>query len=129
MKEILKYLKPHTKRLVTVAFMYVLSAITSLLMPYVMSSIVDDGIQNGNSKIILVSSAVMIILALVSLTASIISNFINTKIATTFSSSVCKAMFKKINSLSFSQYSKIGSSGLLTRSTDDIFNIENWKQI
>lgn len=124
MKEILKFLKPYRKKLVAVAVMYAIATVSSLLMPYVMSMIVDDGIREKNLRVIIGASAFMIILSLVSLITSIISIRINTSVTTGFSSSVCKAMFKKINSLSFDQYSKIGSSGLLTRSTDDVFNIE-----
>ena len=93
-------------------------------MPYVMGTVVDGGIANANLRVVLLSSAVMLLLAIVSLVTALISNKINTRVTTSFSSSLCKATFKKVNSLSYEQYSHIGSSGLLTRSTDDIFNIE-----
>ena len=124
MKEIFKFIKPYRKKLFLVAFMHAAATISSLLMPYVMSMIVDKGIKLKNENVIITSAVFMTLLAVLSLVTSIVSNRINASVTTGFSSSVCKAMFKKINSLSFEQYSRIGSSGLLTRSTDDIFNIE-----
>jgi len=125
MKEIFKFLKPHTKRLAVVAIMHVIATITSLMMPYVMSAIVDEGIREKDLSVIITSAVLMTVLALISLISSLVSNKINTGVTTEFSSALCKDTFKKVNSLSFEQYSKIGSSGLLTRSTDDIFNIES----
>ncbi len=124
MKTILNYLKPHRNKLLIVALMHTLATVAELLMPYVMSSVVDDGIAKGDIRVVLLSSAMMLALAASSLTASLVSNRINTRVTAVFSSEMCKAAFKKVNSLSFEQYSGIGSSGLLTRSTDDIFNIE-----
>lgn len=124
MKIIFDYLKPYRKKLVFVAILHAIATFTSLLMPYVMSLIVDEGITNKDVGVILISAAIMTALALISLVTSILSNKINSSVTTSFTSKLCAANFKKINSLSESQYSKIGSSGLLTRSTDDIFNLE-----
>lgn len=104
--------------------MHILATVCELLMPYVMGTVVDDGIAKGDIRIVTRSALLMLVLAVMSLTAALISNKMNTRVTTSFSSSLCRAAFKKVNSLSFEQYSKIGSSGLLTRSTDDIFNVE-----
>lgn len=125
MRKITDFLKPYKSKLITVAFMHAVSAACALMMPYVMSEIVDGGIKQGDIGIIISSAVIMFILAVMSVLTSIISNRINSTVTTGFSSSLCKAVFKKINSLSYEQYSKIGSSGLLTRSTDDVFNVEN----
>ena len=124
MKTILNHLKPHYKSLALVMLMHTLATLTELLMPYVMSDVVDKGIAASDTGRVLTSSAIMLALAVVSLVSALVSNKINTRVTTSFSSSLCKATFKRINTLSPEQYSKIGSSGLLTRSTDDIFNVE-----
>lgn len=124
MKTVLEHLRPHYKSLALVMLMHTIATLTELLMPYVMSDVVDRGIAASNIRRVVISSGIMLVLAVLSLTAALISNKINTRVTTSFSSSLCKATFKKINSLSPEQYSKIGSSGLLTRSTDDIFNVE-----
>ena len=124
MKTVFYYLKPYKKSLLLVMVMHAISTVGELLMPYVMSSIVDYGIAESDLSEVALYSCIMLLLAAVSLTTALISNKINTRVTTSFATSLCKAMFKKVNSLSFEQYSSIGSSGLLTRSTDDIFNVE-----
>ena len=124
MKTILNFLKPYRKSLLFVMFAHVFATVTELLMPYVMSDVVDNGIAVNNLSRVFSSSLIMATLAIISLCCALVANKINTKVTTSFSSELCKATFKKVNSLSFEQYSKMGSSGLLTRSTDDIFNIE-----
>lgn len=124
MKEILNHLKPYKSKLVAVAVMHIIATVAALLMPYVMGKIVDGGIKENNITAVITSAVFMLVLAAVSLATSICSSRINYRVTTGFTSAMCKTAFKKINSLSFEQYSKIGSSGLLTRSTDDIFNIE-----
>ena len=124
MKIIFEFLKPYRKKLILVAALHAIATFTSLLLPYVMSLIVDEGITKKDASIIFISAAIMLALALISLVTSILSNKINSSVATSFTAKLCTANFKKVNSLSETQYSKIGSSGLLTRSTDDIFNLE-----
>ena len=124
MKIIFNYLKPYRKRLIAVAVLHIIATFASLSMPYVMSLVIDEGITKKNSGIIFASAAAMFMLAIISLVTSILSNKINAEVTTGFSCEISRASFKKINSLSQEQYSKVGSSSLLTRSTDDIFNLE-----
>ena len=124
MKIVFKYIKPYRSRLIAVALMHALATFASLLMPYTMSLIIDEGIAKKNVKMIYISAALMLLFAGLSLISSIISNRLNARVATGFTSDLQRATFKRINALSTEQFSKIGSSGLLTRSTDDIFNLE-----
>lgn len=124
MKTLLELLKPYRKKLILVALVDAFGMITALLMPYVMSEIVERGIANSNISLVWQYAVIMVVLALLSILGTVISAKLNTSISTRYSADVCKATFKKINSLSYADYSKIGPSGLLTRSTDDIFNIE-----
>ncbi len=124
MKLIFNYFKPYRKKLITVAVLHAIATLASLFMPFVMTMIVDEGIKEKDIRVIALSAAIMTALAAVSLFTAIISNKLNAKVTTSFSYKLFLETFKRINSLSESQYSKIGSSGLLTRSTDDIFNLE-----
>ena len=69
-------------------------------------------------------AVIMVLLAIVSVAANIISAKLNTAISAGYSSDLCRVTFEKINSLSYTNYTKIGPSGLLTRATDDIWNVE-----
>lgn len=124
MKLLLKYLKPYKKLLIISAITDALGVFLLLCMPYVMSTIVDTGIAKGNLNVVITSSAGMLGLSIVSLISSLIANKNNSRLTASFTTDLCKATFEKINRLTYEQYSKIGPSGLLTRVTDDIFNME-----
>ena len=124
MEKLIELLKPYRGRLAAVAVTDAIGMMMTIFMPYIMSEIVDNGIANGDMRVILTSCAVMLLLSILSIAASLVANRINTDVTTGYTADVCRATFRKINSLSYTQYSKIGPSGLLTRSTDDIFNIE-----
>ena len=124
MKKIFELLKPYRKKLVAVALIDGVGMITALLMPFVMSEIVEDGISGQNVTLVWKYAAVMVALAIISVVASVISAKLNTTISASYSSDLCQLTFEKINALSYSDYTKIGPSGLLTRATDDIWNVE-----
>jgi ATP-binding cassette subfamily B protein len=124
MKELLQLLKPYRKKLTAVAIIDAFGMMTSLLMPYVMSEIIEQGISKSNTEILWQYALIMLILAVISVVGSILSSRINTDIGADFTSKLCQKTFEKINSLSYTDYSKIGPSGLLTRATDDIWNVE-----
>ncbi len=124
MKKLLELLKPYRRKLVAVALIDGFGMITSLLMPFVMSEIVEKGIALGDTSAVWKYAFVMLVLAILSTLGSVLSARINTSVSADFTSSLCLKTFEKINALSYTDYSKIGPSGLLTRATDDIWNVE-----
>lgn len=124
MKKLLELLKPYRKKLVAVALIDGIGMICSLLMPFVMSEIVEKGISERNIAFVWQYAMIMVLLALLSVAANVISAKLNTAISAGYSSDLCRVTFEKINSLSYTNYTKIGPSGLLTRATDDIWNVE-----
>ena len=124
MKKLLELLKPYRKKLIGVALIDGIGMICSLLMPFVMSEIVEKGISEQNIPLVWKYAMIMIFLAIISVIANIFSAKLNTAISSGYSSDLCRSTFEKINSLSYTDYTKIGPSGLLTRATDDIWNVE-----
>ena len=124
MKKLLELLKPYRKKLVSVALIDGIGMICALLMPFVMSEIVEKGISEQNISLVWKYAVIMVLLATVSVIANVISAKLNTSISAGYSSDLCRSTFEKINSLSYTDYTKIGPSGLLTRATDDIWNVE-----
>ena len=124
MKKLFELLKPYRKNLIGVAVIDGIGMICALLMPFVMIEIVEKGISEQNIPIVWSYAAIMVFLATVSLAANIISAKLSTTVSSGYSSDLCRITFEKINSLSYEDYTKIGPSGLLTRATDDIWNVE-----
>ena len=124
MKELIKLLRPYRNRLILVAIVDAIGMMTSILMPYVMSEIVELGISKKNISAVLTYAGIMLLLATISAVGNLISAKLNTSVSADFTAGLCRRIFEKINSLSYSDYSKIGPSGLLTRATDDVWNVE-----
>lgn len=124
MKTLLQLLKPYRTKLVLVALIDGVGIICSLLLPFVMSAIVEKGISEQNIPLVWQYAGIMVLLALLSLLANVISAKLNTGISAGYSRDLCNLTFEKINSLSYKDYSSTGPSGLLTRATDDIWNVE-----
>lgn len=124
MKQIIELLRPYRKRLALVALVDAFGMMTSLLMPYVMSEIVEGGIAKGSIEAVWKYALAMLLLAVLSAIGNLLSARLNTSISSRFTSGLCQRIFEKINSLSYTDYSKIGPSGLLTRATDDVWNVE-----
>ncbi len=124
MKKLLTLLIPYRKKLAAVILIDGLGMICSLLMPFVMSEIVEKGISGQNLTFVWQYAVIMVLLAFASVAASVVSSKLNTAVSMDYSARLYHLTFEKINSLSYTDYTKIGPSGLLTRATDDIRNIE-----
>ena len=124
MKKLFSYLMPYRKSLFLVALVDAFGMISSLLMPFVMSEIVERGIKTQNRDIIVKYALIMLVLAIMSAVGNLVSAKLNASIGARFTSELCQKTFNKINALSYADYSKLGPSGLLTRATDDIWNVE-----
>ena len=100
--------------------MVVFEAILELLVPLVMTVIIDKGIGNRDTALILQQGAILIGLGIVGVVVSITAQYFAAKAATGFTADVRQALFSKIQYFSFSQLDAIGNDTLLTRLTSDM---------
>ena len=124
MKYLLKFIKPHTKYVIVLMFLYATQSFCALFMPYVMSNIVEIGIGTANLRYILTEGAIMIALAAGALVCALITNAVSAKFTSRLGVDIRQQVFNKVNSLTFEQFSKIGTGSLITRTTDDVGWIE-----
>lgn len=120
MKKLLRYLKDYKKECVFAPLFKMLEATFELFVPLVMAAIIDTGIARSDTSYIIKMSIVLIVLGLIGLTCSITAQYFSAKAAVGFSTKVRHALFAHIESLSFSEMDKIGTSTLITRMTSDI---------
>lgn len=120
MKHLLKFIKPFYKEIILLMVLYALSTLAALFMPYVMSNIVEVGIKNGDLPYVIKEGAVMIALAVAALTCALITNRISSNFSSKIAVNMRKTVFNKVNTLTFEQFSEIGTGSLITRTTDDI---------
>ncbi|MDD6798626.1 MAG: ABC transporter ATP-binding protein [Clostridia bacterium] len=120
MKKLLIFLKDYKKECVCAPLFKMLEALFELFVPLVMAAIIDTGIANADKPYIIKMCLVLILLAVVGLISSVTAQFFAAKAATGFSTKLRHALFKHIQSLSFSEIDQIGTSTLITRITSDI---------
>ncbi len=120
MWKLLRYLKDYKKETVLAPLFKMLEASFELLVPLVMAAIIDVGIAKGDSPYIIKMCFVMIFLGIIGLVCSITAQFFSAKAAVGFSTKLRHALFAHIESLSFSEMDKLGTSTLITRMTSDI---------
>lgn len=125
----LKTLAAHIKEykaasLATPAFM-LLEVAMETLIPLLMASIVDDGINVGNTKHIYLMGFVMIVAAIFSLFCGCMGAMFGSKASLGFGKNLRAAMFERVQTYSFSNIDKFSTAGLVTRLTTDVTNIQN----
>ena len=101
-----------------------LEAIFELLVPIAVAVIIDEGINGNQTDKIWLMCGFMILLAIVGLTSALCAQFFAAKAAVGFSTKLRSALFKRIQSFSYSLTDKIGTSTLITRMTSDINSVQ-----
>lgn len=125
MKELLVYIKEYTKECILGPFFKLLEACFDLAVPLVMASVIDKGIASRDKGYIFKYGGILILLAVIGLTCSITAQFFAAKAATGFAANVRYALFKHIESLSFTEMDGIGTSTMITRMTSDINQLQS----
>lgn len=119
------YLKPYLKETILAPLFKLFEAILELFVPLIMAVIIDKGIGNKDTALILQQGAILIALGMVGVAVSITAQYFAAKAATGFTADVRQALFSKIQYFSFSQLDALGNDTLLTRLTSDINLVQN----
>ena len=119
------YLKPYLKETILAPLFKLFEAILELFVPLIMAVIIDKGIGNKDTTLILQQGAILIGLGMVGVAVSITAQYFAAKAATGFTADVRQALFSKIQYFSFSQLDALGNDTLLTRLTSDMNLVQN----
>ena len=119
------YLKPYLKETILAPLFKLFEAILELFVPLIMAVIIDKGIGNKDTALILQQGAILIALGMVGVAVSITAQYFAAKAATGFTADVRQALFAKIQYFSFSQLDALGNDTLLTRLTSDMNLVQN----
>ena len=99
--------------------------VCEMVIPILMARIVDIGIYGKNMEYIFETGGMMIVIAILGLLCGIGGAYFGSKASTGFAKNLRKAMFDNIQTFSFSNIDKFSTSGLVTRLTTDVTNIQN----
>ena len=114
--------------LLTPVFM-ILEVLFETIIPLMMASIIDDGVKKGDMRHIYLVGGCMVITALLGLLTGILGGKYGASASTGFAKNIRKAMYDNIQTFSFSNIDKFSTSGLVTRMTTDVTNLQNAYQM
>ncbi|MBQ8813170.1 MAG: ABC transporter ATP-binding protein [Lachnospiraceae bacterium] len=117
-----------TVSILTPVFM-VLEVIMDTIIPLIMASIIDKGVEVGDINHIYKMGALMILTAAVGLFTGYMGGWCGAKASTGFARNLRKAMFENIQTFSFANLDKFSTAGLVTRMTTDVTNVQNAYQM
>ena len=125
MKKLMKYLKDYKKESILAPLFKLLEAFFELLVPLVMTRIIDMGIADGDMGYVAKMGFCLLALAVVGLVSSITAQFFAAKAAVGFSTQLRQALFDHIQGLNFTNIDKAGTSTMITRMTSDINQVQS----
>ena len=129
MIRILGFLKPIKKFVVISVFFMLLSQGMALLLPALMSLIVNNGIGNKDMDYIWRMGGLMIAGAVLGLVFSVFNAHYTSKLSTSYGKILREKVFMKVEGLSQCDIDKIGTSSLITRSTNDVKQLQDFIMI
>lgn len=122
--KLFKLLKPYILPIIATVVLMFLHAMSELFLPKLMSNIVDTGIVNGDIAYILATGGRMVVVAILGTTASILAGFFAARVAMGFGKLLRNRVFSHVEGYSLQEFDKFGTSSLITRTTNDIMQIQ-----
>ncbi|MGG7185009.1 ABC transporter ATP-binding protein [Clostridium butyricum] len=128
-KTLMSQVKQYKKDSILCPIFVILEVIMEVIIPFLMASIIDKGVEAGNMMHVIKIGTIMIIMAMMSLTFGALAGKYAASASTGFAKNLRKTMFQNIQSFSFSNIDKYSTAGLVTRLTTDITNVQNAYQM
>lgn len=128
-RTIVKQVKQYKKPSLLTPLFATLEVIMEVLIPYVIATIVDKGIDGGNIKVVYQYGAIMLVMAMFSLLFGILAGKYAAAASAGLACNLRDSMYENIQRFSFSNIDKFSTAGLVTRMTTDVTNIQNAYQM
>ncbi len=129
LKTLLHQVKNYKKASILTPVFAALESIMEVLIPFVMASIIDDGIKQQDIQYVWYGGGLMVLMALMSLTFGILAGRFAAEASTGFACNLRDGMFENIQTFSFSNIDTYSTAGLVTRLTTDVTNVQNAYQM
>ncbi len=125
MKKLVVFLKNYKKETVLAPLFKLLEASFELMIPLVVAAIVDKGIGQGELSYVYKMGGIMIFLGIVGLIAAVTAQYFSARAAVGFATELRSALFRHIQSLSYTEIDTVGTSTLITRLTSDVNQVQS----
>jgi ATP-binding cassette subfamily B protein len=128
-KTLAKHIKGFVKESILTPLFMILEVVAEMLIPLIISSMIDDGINKGDMQHIITTGLLMGACALIGLFGGVMGGIYGAKASAGFARNLRMAMFENIQSYSFANIDKFSTAGLVTRLTTDVTNVQNAYQM
>ena len=125
MKKLLKYLRPYKWPTVIVILLTAVQSLSQLYLPNLMSDIVDKGVVGQDIGFIIQTGVVMLGFTLIVSICTIVARLFAARTAVGFARDLRRDIFSTVENYSLDEFDKIGTASLITRSTNDVTQIQN----
>ena len=125
MKKLLSYMKEYRRECVLGPLFKLLEASFELLVPLVMAAVIDTGIKNADRDYVIRMCLVLVGLGVVGLCCSLTAQFFAAKASVGFAAKLRAALFGRVQSLSYADLDREGTSTMITRMTSDVNQVQN----
>ncbi len=124
MFKLFRFLKPYTTSIVVIIILLFAQVLSDLYLPTLMADIVDKGLQNNDVNYILRIGGFMLLIAAGGTLCAIIATYLSSKAAVGFGTILRQKIFSKVESFSLHEFDKLGTATLITRTTNDVTQIQ-----
>ena len=118
------YLRPHWRLIVGVIVFQLVQAIASLYLPTLNADIIDNGVATGDTGYVLRTGAVMLVITVGQVVASIIAVYFGSRAAMAYGRDLRGAIFHRVSGFSEREVTRFGAPSLITRSTNDVQQVQ-----
>lgn len=126
MKTIFSRIKLKGSHILLLSALILASAVAEMMLPSLLAQMINDGVAHSANGSILTLAAVMAGITALACTVSFLSVRIASRISTDFSARLREEVFTKVQSFSAAELDRFGTASLVTRSTSDIANVQNF---
>ncbi|CAM2851272.1 ABC transporter ATP-binding protein [Hathewaya histolytica] len=124
MIKLFKFLKKYSAYIITVLVLLFFQSMSELYLPNLMSKIVDTGIVKGDTNYILRVGGFMLVVAALGTICTVIASYLSSKTASAFGRDIRNKVFTQVEGFSLNEVDKIGTASLITRTTNDINQVQ-----
>lgn len=124
MSKLLKYLKKYKIESILAPFFKLIEVAFELIVPLIVSTIIDIGIENGDKIYIIKRCLLLGLLGILGLCSTLVAQYFSAKASVGFATDIRHALFQHIGKLSYSQLDSLGAPTLITRLTGDINQVQ-----